>query len=209
MYNTYDTYMYNSGKAFFKLERLKITNNKLKKKQNKDAHVMVAEKERKNTISKIRMVQWWENLLPNKPLSRRSRSPRPPLLPQIQRDLGCNSVLPRINCSEWILHLASSVSRGFRFRRNVSPNEDTCLVQGITTRDHGYLSNFRIRLKEITGRGDDGGRFSSIYKANKFSQLSFIHLDRLGEFGGHFWDNARDSSRGGLGGLLPPPARLQ
>lgn len=76
--------------------------------------------------------------------------------------------------------------------------------------DHGYLSNFRIRLKEITGRGegggDDGGRFSSIYKANKFSQMSFIHLDRLGDLGDIFETTRATRRVGGSGACYPPRA---
>lgn len=154
-------------------------------------------------------MQWWEIFLPNKPLSRRSRSPRPPLLPQIQRDLGCNSVLPRINCSEWILHLASSVSRG------VSLPKGTChrmripaLCKVSQQRGGKWLSfwswvhtiEFPDPLQqnqEINGAGEGmtGRRFSSIYKANNFHTWALFIIDW--DFGGRFWDNARDSWRGG------------
>lgn len=182
---------------------------------------MVAEKERKNTISKIRIVQWWENLLPNKPLSRRSRSPRPPLLPQIQRDLGCNSVLPRINCSEWILHLASSVSRGFRFRRNVSPNEDTCLVQGITTRggrrvesDRAFWSWVLIEFPDPFKRDNGAGRwwrkiFINLQGEQIFTNELYSFRSIGGIWGTFLRQRARLVAWGARGLVTPPPARLQ
>lgn len=162
-------------------------------------------------------MQWWEIFVPNKPLSRRSRSPRPPLLPQIQRDLGCNSVLPRINCSEWILHLASSASRGgFASEGTCHRNDDTCLcaryydrgvVEVTEVFDHGYyrISGSRYnKIKRLTGRARGWWRKIVInLQGEQFSQMSFIH-HRLGFWGTFLRQRARLVA---WGGVAPP--RLQ